>query len=60
MKLEIYKILAIGCNKRFMFLRSIEPYIQYEKCIRISKEEYTALKKYGIPTSQKLRWQKKN
>ncbi len=54
MKITFVKILAIGCNKRFLWLRVND--VGY--CIRISDKMYGHLRELGVPTSQSLRKKK--
>ena len=54
MKITIVKILAVGCNKRFMWLRIQD--ITY--CVRIGDKLYGILREIGVPTSQSLRYKK--
>lgn len=55
MNVNITKILAYGTSRRFMWLLMPNG---TEYCLSISKELYKELKKHGVPTCQKLRWQK--
>lgn len=53
---KIVKILAHGCNHRYMW-------IQFEDvtyCVRISDRMYHDLYRCGVPTSQRLRWSKQD
>lgn len=51
-KLEVIKILAVGCNYRYMTIHI--PYTDFIQTIRISDKLYWSLRELGVPTSQKL------
>lgn len=52
----IDRILAVGCYKRFMFIKTINSEDAF--CVRISKELYEHLKSLGCYTSQELRYKR--
>ena len=54
MNIKIIKILAYGSNKRFMWIQ------MPNSDVHVSEKLYNELYNYGVPTSQKLRWQKTN
>lgn len=54
MLIKCKKILAYGCNKRFA---TFEIDNKSYTCF-ISNDMYQALKKEGIPTAQKLRYER--
>lgn len=51
MSITFIKVLAIGCYKRFVWLRIQD--ITY--CIRISDKLYCKLREIGVPCCQALR-----
>lgn len=51
MKVEVVKILAIGCYKRFAWIKITDDLLI---CIHISNFTYKVLRSNGVPTSQKL------
>lgn len=53
-EIEVVKILAEGSNKSFATFKIGDKYF----CCFISKEFYKALKELGVPTAQKLRWER--
>lgn len=50
-KIEVVKILAVGCNKRFMWINHGEG----TACVRIGNALYQYLKFKGVPTAQSMR-----
>lgn len=52
----LQKILAVGCDKRFMFIKYIGYDKKYhDKCVVINDCIYKDLKNKGVLTSQSLR-----
>lgn len=54
-KFYVVKILAVGCDKRFMWVRNKNR--QNEdviKCVFIDNLTYEYLKEKGVPTGQKI------
>lgn len=52
MNVNIIKVLAYGCYRRFMWLEAPNG---RTICVRIDNELYTWLKTHGVPTSQSMR-----
>lgn len=58
MKIEfdVTKVLAVGCEKRFMFIKYLGYDNKYhDKCVVINNVIYQDLKNKGVPTCQSLR-----